>query len=498
MYRTALVCILTTFLFVLPSSAAERDGDEKAGKTLKDLENAFVSAIAKAKPTVVCILISRSDDYRLLGTVPTQDYAGRLGGFDAQPFLTVSKGDKSKEERIRRLNMADEDHIPEAYGSGVILDTKGLILTNYHVVRDATKVFVRVPGGKGSYADVLAADPRSDLAVLKLLNPPAGLKAVKMGRGEDVEAGNLVVAVSNPYAAGFADGSPSADWGVISNLRRRVADKQMREDERVKPLVYYGTLIQTSTRINFGCSGGALLNLDGELIGLITSVAAITGSDTPGGFAVPMNATFRKIIDRLKEGKEVEYGFLGVSFDPQNNTDPLGVRIIGVAGDSPAQKAGLRDGQYIVKIDGMAITNRDDLFLAIGAALAGSTIRLDVAETRGGVSRPLTATLAKFHYPGKVIARDIPPAVGGLRVDWSSTLSRGGPHAGSIPKGVVIREIIPGSPAEKAKLRVDTIITRVNGRTVLTPAEYYSEVIGATGPIELTLSNDDKVKLNLK
>jgi serine protease Do len=497
MYRTALVSILTTFICVLPTSAAERDGDDKAGKTLKDLENAFVSAISKAKPTVVCILVSRSDDYRLLGAVPTQNYAGQLGEFDAGPFLTLSKGDKSKEERIRRLNMADEDHIPEAYGSGVILDTKGLILTNYHVVRDATKIFVRVPGGKGSYADVLAADPRSDLAVLKLLKPPAGLKAVKMGRGEDLEAGNLVVAVSNPYAAGFADGNPSADWGVISNLRRRVSDKQMREDERVKPLVYYGTLIQTSTRINFGCSGGALLNLDGELIGLITSVAAITGTDTPGGFAVPMNGTFRKIVDRLKEGKEVEYGFLGVTFKNPNDSDPFGVPIGTVAGDSPAQKAGLRDGQYIVKIDGMKITNKDDLFLAIGAALAGSTIRLEVADTHGGVPRTLTPTLAKFHYPGKVIAREIPPAVGGLRVDWTSTLSRGGPPA-PIPKGVVIREIIPGSPAEKAKLRVDTVITRVNGRTVLTPAEYYSEVIGASGPIELTLSNDDKVKINPK
>ena len=131
-----------------------------------------------------------------------------------------------------------------------------------------------------------AADSRSDLAVLAL-DKPVAVKAIKVGNGDAVEKGDYVLSLSNPFAAGFRDGSPSASWGIISNVRRRVPGSA-REEDRGKSLHQYGTLLQTDARLNLGCSGGALIDLNGNLIGLTTSTAAISGGEVPGGFAVPI------------------------------------------------------------------------------------------------------------------------------------------------------------------------------------------------------------------
>src|SRR5207247_10742088 len=127
--------------------------------------------------------------------------------------------------------------IPELYGSGVVIDAAGLVLTNEHVIHGATGLYVRLPGEKGCYASVLAADQRSDLAVLKLDNPLPGLKAIPIGQGEKLRKGQFVLSLANPFAAGFRDGSPSASWGIVSNLRRRAPLTDLKEEARSdKPL----------------------------------------------------------------------------------------------------------------------------------------------------------------------------------------------------------------------------------------------------------------------
>src|SRR4029077_3487873 len=120
----------------------------------------------------------------------------------------LRKDDKDKIRELVGLDLSHPDHQPEAYGSGVVLDDSGLILTNEHVIRDATKIYVRLPGNKGSYADIHASDPRSDLAVLRLTEPVGKLKTIKMGDGGKVRKGQLVLSLANPFAAGFKDGSP--------------------------------------------------------------------------------------------------------------------------------------------------------------------------------------------------------------------------------------------------------------------------------------------------
>ena len=310
-----------------------------------------------------------------------------------------------------------------------------------------------------------------------------------------------MIGLANPFAAGFRDGSPSASWGVISNLHRR-ASGVTGEIERpgVKPTLHqYGTLVQTDVRLALGCSGGALLNLDGELIGLTTAQAALAGSEAPGGYAVPLDAPMKRIIEVLMRGEEVEYGFLGVSFQPDDQPG-RGVMIQGVAPGSPAQRAGLVRGDRITAINGAPIRDIDDLYLQIGIGLAGGAARIEVVGG-GNRTRTCTATLTKSYTPGNAIASHRPPAVGGLRVDYVSILAQ---RVGlqQLPQGVAIRAVAPDSPADKARLQVDYIITSVNGQPVTTPAEFYAAVAKADGPIDLMVTNlegrEDHVKLDLK
>jgi S1-C subfamily serine protease len=495
MYRTALA----SSLLLLPAALLSAADKPAAEEPLAALQNSVAGVIDRAAPSVVCVLVSRSDGYKQLGALPPTDSPGRLAGFDADRLREEAKKrfDRTREALVNRLDLAGPNHVPESFGSGIVIDESGLVLTNYHVVRDATKVYVRLPGAKGSYADIHAADPRSDLAVLKLLAPPRGLKATELGRGEDVRRGQFVLALTNTFAAGFRDDGPGAELGMVSAVRHKVEGKAPQDpadaDDRFKALSNYPTLIQTTARLNAACSGGALLNLKGELVGMTSSLAATVNSDAPGGFAVPTDEAVRRIVKVLKEGKEVEYGFIGINFPPQAGSD--GVRIIAVMPGSPAAKAGVPANHYLVKANGVPIKTNDDVVLAIGTALAGSTIQVDVAATPDGRTSRYEIQLAKYYVPGAFIASVRPPAVGGLRVDYTSTLIQAPGGNQRIPDGVVVREVLPGSPAEKANVQVGRVVTKVNGRGVFSPAEYYEEVRKGTGPLELTFSSGEAVKV---
>jgi S1-C subfamily serine protease len=519
-HRAVRLALVSACLAVLPARADERP-------TLKEalaLQEAMEQAVERAEPAVVCVLVSRSDVYqKWFGEAPHRDQPGRLGGFDpANVRLHIPadelEGQAGLDARLTWLrrhaklpptvrqqpdarnevslletalkqhyDLGDRNNIPQAYGSGVVIDASGLVLTCYHVVRGATKVFVRLPGGKGSYADIYAADPRSDLAVLRLLHPgPAPLKTVTFGDGGKVRKGQWVLALANPYAAGFRDGSPSASWGIISNLRRR-APGRPRKHESDRVLHEYGTLIQTDARLTLGCSGGALINLHGEMIGITTALAALPGTERAGGYAVPIDDRMKRIIAVLRRGEEVEYGFLGVSSSEVVGGE--GVHIDHVVLGSPAARAGLRSGDHVLKIDGTPVHETEDMFLTIGGSLAGSEIEIEVS----GQPRPLRIRLVKLRVETEGIATNRPEPFRGLRVDYTSVAyqRRNGFELHfnpTIEPGVAVREVVPNSPAATAGLRPDDIITAVNGRLIADPADFYQAVRNARGPVELMLA----------
>lgn len=471
----------------LGTAAAAQGREELDFRQALALQRVMQKVIIDVEPSIACILVSRSDVYQRLGQGPPPDAPGKLGGFDPRSLARITEEDQV--HLRKKLDLADPGHVPQSYGSGVVVDAAGLILTSYHVVLDATKIFIRLPGGKSGYADIHAADPRSDLAVLRLLNPRAlPLQPIHFGDAERLERGHLLLSIANPYAAGFRDGQPSASWGILSNVRRR-ATAPLREEERTKPLYHYGTLLQTDARLHLGCSGGALVNLHGELVGLTTALAALQGTETPGGFAVPVNAGIRRIIEVLRRGEEVEYGFLGVS--PDDRPRDHGVALAAVTPGSPAEREGrLNHHDVILRIDDVPMRDSEDLFVSLGTRLAGSKVRLQVL--RGGREpASVEVTLAKLYVPGKKIA-SAPgnrPFLRGLRVDYASLLIQPLPRLGPIPAGVLVTDVQPGSAAERVNLKAGEVITHVNGRAVMTPEAFYQASSASAGPLELILHN---------
>ena len=491
--RTAICLVLFA---ALPLRAAE-----PPRASAKALEEQMQKVVEDGSPAVVAIVVSHR---KYPGARPDAKAPGRLGGYlsDAPmrqpfgPFLLppVNKLDLSKPE-----NVADN-----TFGSGVIVDAgKGLVLTTHHLIDGATKIYVRLSNGDGGYADIQAADARSDFAVLKLLKVPAGLSEAKIaavqlvdspeGKKANLRRGSWVIALGHPLAAGFADGQPSASWGILSNVRRRSGVAPQREELRTnKPLHTYGSLLQTDARLTLGSSGTVLLNLDGDVVGLGSTVAAVQGSEASGGYAIPFDANYRRILNVLKDGQEVDYGFLGVA--PVTALGG-GVEVSGITPGCPAAEADLRNGDILKKIDGHGLKDTDDLLLYVGAALAGTDVTIEFQ--RRGAPMKATVTLAKMANPLPTIASNPGPSFHGLRADYASVrliglLVRNGPMV-TPPAGVSVKDLEVGSIAEKkfkeaGEATPGWIITHVNGAPVRSPGEF-NRAAGGKASIKLTLAD---------
>lgn len=469
--------------------------EDDALKHALALEAAIQQAAERAESSVACVLVSRSEAYEKFNSPRDRVdvRAGRLGGFTPPPDPGFGR-QNAEQDLIKRLNLAAPEAVPDSYGSAVVIDEgQALLLTNLHVIRDATKVYVRLPGGHGSYANIHAYDERSDLAVLRLINPPPNLKALRMGDGDKLKKGQFVLAISNPFAVGFRDGSPSVTWGMLSNIRRRLPGEPNEGQQRRPRLHYYPVLLQTSIRLPPGASGGALLDLQGNWIGLTTSLAGVVGGEDLGGYAIPLDTRMKRIIDTLRRGEEVEYGFLGIS---QQAVPRDGVGLWSPTPGGPAARAGMQHGDRIVSVDGVDVNDPDDLLFGISAALAGTRVRMIVVRNNRRVE--LYPVLAKTSWPSNlpIVAANRPEPVHGLRVDYTSVLAISGTAQRSIAAGVLVREVEENSPAARADLKPDKdIIVSVNGRMVNTPREFYDAARPANGTIDLVLEDGRRVRL---
>lgn len=489
--------LLPAILMLLTLAALGRADDE----IVRAMTGRVARAVREVRPSIASILVSRSEAYLdapYWGIKANPEPQGVLGRFDPEAAAKLVPTSAPNRTRVLRAitqhDLSDPSNVPESYGSGFVVDRSGLILTNAHVVKDATKIYVRLPDKRGSWANIHACDPRSDLAVLKLTDPPADLRPLPLGEGNHARTGQFVVSIANAYAPGFrGDAEPTAGYGLVSNLRRKIPGGENELDRHKRTLHHYGTLIQTDAQTTPGCSGGALLDLNGKVIGLTTALAGVRG-DRPGGFAIPLDANTSRIIDVLKRGEEVEYGFLGVEL---HGPGMAGVNVVRVTSGSPAERGGIRGGDRIVSVNRNKITELDDLFLHIGMALADNSVTVEVARPFGGGTHTCKVKLAKFYVPGSVIASKRPPARFGLRVDHTSILTQRTPFHNirrATPVGVVVREVVPESPADYARFDTSKVITHVNGRRVTSPAEYYLEVARTPDKkVELTfLTSDDQ------
>lgn len=499
-------------LALVPPAARGQEDDGLAAALA--LERALTRVIAQAEPSVVSIARVR--------------LAPQLTGRDQlNPFGLDFRDANARQDRI---NPDSPDFIPNEFGAGVVVSPEGLaderfILTNYHVVRGGpaagagapsgeTRLFVRFAGDRGYEASILAADPRSDLAVLKidyaqLGQKPADIKPLKL-RTEPapLKKGQLVVALGNPYAIA-RDGSASASWGLVSNFSRRPAPPPAQDGEsaiRKETLHHLGTLLQVDTRLNLGTSGGALVDLRGELVGITTSLAALEGYEKSAGFAVPIDEVTRRIIGDLCRGHEVEYGFLGLQPDNvypdemRRRAPELGrtsaARIASIIAGSPASDAGLMREDIVLEVNGTPVHDRVELMRLVGQLPPEATAQLRVWRYRTRSELTPTVKLGKwpvFDDEGIIATRPRYPDWRGLAVDYPSGRKKYFDWPHEYHRAVVITSVAAGSRAQQAGLYEGEFISEVNGEAVRTPHEFHAAVSAQKGDVTLLLVGDKRV-----
>jgi S1-C subfamily serine protease len=445
---------------------------------LARLENAVAAAIEKAAPSVVAITRTKGESDEVTVAVRGNPVAPRNP--EIGPGLRNEFPFPLQEAR-RPVDWAQ----PGEFGSGVVIGDHGEILTVFHLLQGATSITVRsmATGGAEFEAEILAADPRSDLAVIAPRMTPGQpmpkLPPLPLGDASKLRQGSFLIALGNAYNAARDDGRPSAGWGILSNTSRRIVppageDPQVRQYLRHQP-----TLMQLDSKLNLGMSGGAVVNLAGELVGITTDAASPAGFDVQAGYAIPLDALGRRIVETLREGREMEYGFMGIKLHPL-----LPNAIGAVDPGTPAANADLLAEDIIVGVGGHPVDDRMPLSLALSLVPVGKPVK--IRYIRDGEEGETEILISKYPLIGEVIATTRPDAWRGIRVDFASVLG-GGRDLGALAKGGVgVIEVAPSSPAENAGLKRGMVITAVGSKRVRTPEEFRAEVRRQKGPVSLT------------
>ena len=364
-------------------------------------------------------------------------------------------------------NTVPQQRETSSLGSGVVIDAdRGFIVTNHHVVKGADKIQITLHDGKEFEATLVGSDPEADIALLKVA--AKNLTEIPMSDSDQLRVGDFAVAIGNPFGLG-----QTVTSGIISALGRTGLGIEGYED-----------FIQTDASINPGNSGGALVNLNGELIGINTAIIAAGGQGNVGiGFAIPINMV-RQIVDQLIEFGEVRRGMLGVIM--QNLTPELagafgldvnsGVVISKVMEKSAAEEAGLKAGDVVVSINGEPIRSAAAMRNAVGMLRVGQKMKMEVIRDNG---RKTLVAVIKEQVDETAQGKGVHQRLSGATIEQSS-------QGGDVY--LVVTEVEQNSPAWQASLRKGDIILSVNRKQVKT-LEELKQVIG---------NKDQQILLNIQ
>lgn len=340
----------------------------------------------------------------------------------------------------------------QSLGSGLIIAPSGIVVTNAHVIQGASRIVVTMLDGRELEAEVIGSDRDSDIAVLQVKEGGGRLPAVPLGRSSDLLIGETVVAIGNPFGL-----SHTVTTGVLSALGRTVPSEQG------EPL--FTDFLQLDASINPGNSGGPLVNLAGEVIGINTAI--IQGANGIS-FAIPADRA-RRVVEDLQRFGELRPLWTGarlLTLDPQlaqRYEAPVrrGALVFKVYPGSPAEQAGLSEGDVITGVGGRAVTAREDVSTALYTQAAGSAVQLEVR--RG--ERTLQLTLR---------AQNPPQGLGLRLLEQSLGLRVGGGGRG---QGLTVERVSPGSEAARRGLRTGDVILGANGQRIGSAEELGREVL---------------------
>lgn len=420
--------------------------EEKELISLKDFNDAIVDIAEKTNPAVVTVNTEKTQEVKLMNPF----------SFFGDPRVQIEP--KTQERTQKGL------------GSGVIVSKDGLIITNNHVIAGAEEIKIRLYNGDEIQAELIGADPQTDIAVLKI--DAKNLPAVALGNSDRAKVGSFVLAIGSPLSETLAH---TVSFGIVSARGRSL-----------NGLTMYGDYIQTDAAINPGNSGGALINMDGKLIGINSAIASRSGGNDGIGFAIPINLA-KRIMDDLMDDGEVSRGYLGiypsevdqVMAEALGMDDVRGILVVEVEKDTPAEKYGLKDKDIIVSINGEKLgdTSSESFRTKIAAFKPGDELLLGVVRDEKEMKisivlgkRPDDNIVIK-DLPNKSVDQELGFSVEKLTNNIKSQLD-----LGNDTQGVIVTNIKRNSKAYERGLRNGDVITAVKKTKVGNTKEFYKEV----------------------
>lgn len=446
----ALVAVVLTTLFSCGSAfEAER------AEAVPELQSAVTPAVGGGTQGLTAIADVSERAVRSVVNISTTKKASapRASPYSQDPFFQHFF-------RQHPRRQMPQERLERSRGSGVIVQTDGVVLTNNHVVDGADEVVVTLHDGREVEAEIAGTDPASDLAVLRLKDAPKDLQALGFGDSDALRLGEVVVAIGNPFGVG-----QTVTMGIVSAKGRANVG-----------IVDYEDFIQTDAAINPGNSGGALLNLKGELVGINTAILSRSGGYQGIGFAVPSTMAQSIMSDLLDDGKVVR-GFLGVMIQDLTPALARAMKVEGTAGvlisdvvdGSPADRAGLEPGDVVEKIDGRPVQSAAKLRNLVASVGAGRTVAIELK--RNGDAKKIDVELEEKAGGQRASARG-GDASEGIAVEPLSDMLRSRYEIDRrVEEGVVVTAVKPGSWAARAGLRPGDVILGIDQSQIEDPQD---------------------------
>lgn len=370
-----------------------------------------------------------------------------------------------------QLQGQPRERVAQSLGSGVIIDAEGVIVTNNHVIEGATEIVVALADRREFEARLIAADPRVDLAILRIDTGGESLPFLSFQDSDELQVGDLVVAIGNPFGVG-----QTVTQGIVSALGRSgVGDLDAQ------------SFIQTDAAINPGNSGGALITLDGKLAGINTAIFSRSGGSIGIGFAIPSNLVASTVASALA-GKGIKRPWFGAHGETVTSEiaqglglpRPGGVLIGEVYPGGPADRAGLRAGDVVLAIDGREVNDPQGVKFRIATRKLGETAVLDVLRRGQRLRLPVSLIEAPEVPPRNVTQLIGNQPLAGATVANLSPAFADELGIDTLETGVIVLEIAPGSPAQRLRVRPGDRVVKINGRDVRHVQELQS-LLRATG-----------------